>query len=486
MIKASNISFSYGHKPILEAANFVVGNNQKVGLVGPNGAGKSTLFNIIAQRELPEDGNIEIQGIVELVPQEVKRDPTLEHSHTIRSYIDCTGQIEDYHLRKMLDGLEASELNLDDKPLHLSGGQKTKLAIARALLLEPDILLLDEPTNFLDLAGKKWVMNFLATYPNTVIIISHDLALLNQAIDKVLSVNPHTHAIDEYTGNYQSYVRQKKQNDELLKRTVQIKQKQISNLVDASHKVGVKQRIALQNRIAKLQENLPELPKELRSLKMRLPEPAHVGELPIMIKDIDKSYEGKPVLYDVSLSIKKGERVALIGPNGAGKSTFIKAALGVLEPDSGNVIKDDNLKIGYYSQEFEQFDFSQNLFEFVTEKTHQPEWLVRGILGKFMFSGDKIYQNISTLSGGEKTRLAIALLLADNNNLLVLDEPTTYLDVMSQRVILESLKVYTGAMLIVSHTPEFIRELNPSRALFLPANRILYWDPEMAEQVARM
>ncbi|PIP52959.1 ABC transporter ATP-binding protein, partial [Candidatus Beckwithbacteria bacterium CG23_combo_of_CG06-09_8_20_14_all_34_8] len=141
------------------------------------------------------------------------------------------------------------------------------------------------------------------------------------------------------------------------------------------------------------------------------------------------------MLYNVSLSIGKGERIALIGPNGAGKSTFIKTALGVIKPDRGYIIKDDNLKIGYYSQEFEQFNFDQNLFDFVTDKTHQPEWLVRGILGKFMFSGSKIYQSIGTLSGGEKTRLAIALLLTDNNNLLVLDEPTTYLDVLSQRII---------------------------------------------------
>jgi len=308
MIKATNISFSYGHKPILCEANFVVGNNQKVGLVGPNGAGKSTLFNIISHRELPEDGNVEIQGMVELVPQEVKRDPTLEHSQTIRSYIDCTGQIEDHHLRKMLDGLEASELNLDDKPLHLSGGQKTKLAIARALLLEPDILLLDEPTNFLDTAGKKWVMNFLASYPKTLIVISHDLALLNKAIDKVISLNTHTHAIDEYTGNYENYVKLKKQKDELLKRQIQNEQKHIarmkeslSNMVRFTSAKGVRQRTMLKRRIEKLEANLPELPREVKAIKLRLPDPAHVGELPIMIKNIYKSYDGRRVLYDVSL-----------------------------------------------------------------------------------------------------------------------------------------------------------------------------------------
>jgi len=493
MIRATNISFSYGEKPILTNASFMVGNNQKIGLVGPNGAGKSTLFNLIAQKEFPEAGNIEVQGIVELVPQEVKRDSILEYAQSIRSYVDCTGQREDFELRRILDGLEAADLSLDSKPLNLSGGQKTKLAIARALLLEPDILLLDEPTNFLDTAGKKWVMNFLASYTKTVVIISHDLPLLNQAIDKVLLINTHSHAIDEYTGNYQNYLKLKKERDELLKRQIINEQKHIARMKEGLSKMvrftsakGVRQRTMLKKRIAKLEESLPELPREIKAIKLRLPLPAHVGELPIMIKDIFKSYGNRPILYDVTLSIRRAERVALIGPNGAGKSTFIKIAMGLLEPDKGQVIKDYNLKIGYYSQEFEQFDFAQNLFDFMTDKTHQPEGVVRAILGKFMFSGPKIYQTIATLSGGEKTRLAIALLLADNNNLLILDEPTTYLDVISQRVILESLKAYTGAMLVVSHTPDFIRELKPSRALFLPSNRIEYWEDEMAQRVGEM
>ena len=265
MIKASNISFAYGDKPIFVKASFMIGNNQKIGLVGPNGAGKSTLFNLISQTELPEDGDLVVEGIVELVPQEVKRDPTLEYAPSIRSYIDPGMQFEDFELNKILEGLEASDLGLDKKPLNLSGGQKTKLAIARALLLEPDILLLDEPTNFLDTAGKKWVMNFLASYPKTLIVISHDLALLNKAIDKVISLNTHTHAIDEYTGNYENYVKLKKQKDELLKRQIQNEQKHIArmkeslfNIVRFTSAKGVRQRTMLDRRIERLETNLPE------------------------------------------------------------------------------------------------------------------------------------------------------------------------------------------------------------------------------------
>ena len=493
MIKVVNVSFSYGEKPIFTKACFSIGKGQKVGLVGPNGAGKSTLFNLLSGRELPDEGKVEVEGIVELVPQEVKQDAVLEHSHTIREYIDCGHIKEEFELSKILEGLELSSLRLDEPPQNLSGGQKTKLAIARALILEPDILLLDEPTNFLDSEGKKWVMNFLASYPNTVLLVSHDLHLLNHAIDKVISVNTQHHTIEEYTGDYKTFKKLKKQRDELLKRQIENEQKHIdrmkkslSKMVRFTSQKGVRQRTMLKKRIEKMEASLPPLPQEIRAIKLILPEPAHVGELPLRIINISKTFGTNKVLDNVSLSIKRGERVALIGPNGAGKSTFIKSALGFITPDSGEVITNDKLQIGYYSQEFETFKMSKTLYETLEEKTHFSEGKIRGVLGKFMFPGPKVFQRIGTLSGGEKTRLAIALLLVDRYNLLVLDEPTTYLDVLSQRVILDALKEYKGAMLIVSHTKEFIEELKPHRALFLPENKVAFWENEMAERVVEI
>ncbi|CAN5287891.1 hypothetical protein BH10PAT1_BH10PAT1_5970 [soil metagenome] len=180
----------------------------------------------------------------------------------------------------------------------------------------------------------------------------------------------------------------------------------------------------------------------------------------------------------------RGERIALIGPNGVGKSTFIKILMGFLEADSGTVIKNENLKIGYYSQEFETFDMEKTVVETFTDAVGQSEGFARAFLGRYMLSGNKIYQKVTTLSGGEKTRLAISLLTANNYNLLILDEPTTYLDVLSQRIILEALKEYKGAMLIVSHTPEFIAELNPTRAYIFPDEKTVYWENSLVNKIS--
>lgn len=224
----------------------------------------------------------------------------------------------------------------------------------------------------------------------------------------------------------------------------------------------------------------------MQKIKINLPTPSKVGEIPISIKNIFKSYNDKEILSDFSLSIIRGERIALIGPNGAGKSTIIKILTSITKPDSGIITKDENLQIGYYSQEFETFDFSKTLAQTASEISGQSELFVRPFLAKFMFTGNKIHQKISTLSGGEKTRLSIALIMLSDNNLLILDEPTTYLDVISQKVILEAIKAYKGSMLIVSHTEEFITELEPDRAVIMPDGLVRHWSPELVEQISEI
>lgn len=480
MITAKNLSYSYGKEPILKRANFFVAKNSKVGLVGANGSGKSTLFKLIIGEEYPDDGKIETSGQIISVPQEVKRDEKMEKAKTIRDYLDPKNEKEDYEILRILARLEMAQFTLDHPPQNLSGGQKTKMAIARALIAEPDILLLDEPTNFLDTAGKEWVMNFLGKYPKTLIVISHDLNLLDKNIDKILEVNIQKKIIEEYTGNYSDYLKLKGEKDALLVRQIHVQERHIAQMKKGWLKIshvksekGVRQKIQLERRIAKLEESLPEMPAEAKKIKMQLPEPAWVGELPIIAENLSKSYGTKKVLSNVNFDIKRGERIALMGPNGAGKSTLIKILLGMLTPDSGEIIRDEKLKIGYYSQEFETFDFNKTLLEQVKEKCEMPEGQLRSLMGRFLFSGDKVFQKISTLSGGEKTRLSIATLLAKNYNMLVLDEPTTYLDVLSQRLILEALKQYKGSMILVSHTPEFIAELKPERKFFLPENKMV-------------
>ncbi len=486
MISVQNLSFSHGSRLIFDDINFSVMDNSKVGLIGSNGAGKSTLLKILCKEENPNSGKIEIAGTIGIVPQEVKHDPVMERCATVSEYLNPDHLKHDFELHKMISGVELSDINLESSPNTLSGGQKTRLALARALLAQPDILLLDEPTNFLDTDGKKWVMGFLASYPKTLILISHDLELLDKYIDKILFVDAHLGKIEEYQGNYSQALEQREEKENLLKKQVHLEQRNIGRLEESAKKVGVRQRIILQRRVSRLKEKLPDLPPEIRVIKFKLPDPANVGGLPLRAINICKSYGDKQVLNNINLSIERGECVALIGPNGVGKSTFIKILMGLLEPDSGEVQRDYNLKVGYYSQEFENLDFKKTLLQIATEAGNVSEGIARPVLARFLFPASKVNQEVGTLSGGEKTRLSIALLLLQNYNLLILDEPTTYLDMLSQNIILQVLKDYKGAVLIVSHTEEFIKELKPNRALILPENYFDYWSEDLLEKVSQI
>jgi len=492
MIEAQSISFSYGGKVLLEEANFRIAKNQKVGLVGPNGAGKSTLLKLILDIEHTKSGKLTHQGTLGYVPQEIKRDTDLQNATTVQSYINPQSIHLDHEIKRLLHGL-GIDLALDHNPNTTSGGQKTKLALARQLLLEPEILLLDEPTNFMDERGKRWVMNFLSHYEKTVIVISHDLELMNMAIQKVLAVNPVTHKIEEYTGNYDDYIRLKGEADALLKRQIKAKEKHIKQMEAGLHKMtrfssekGVRARVRQQRRIEKEKLELPQMPGELRKIKVSLPTPQKVGELPIRAEHLSKSYDDNPIIEDCSFILQRGERVAFIGANGTGKSTFIKMLVGILEPDSGTIIRNETLSLGYYSQEFEQFDMNARVLDLFQDATNHTERYARAFLGRYNFLQDKVHQRVESLSGGEKTRLSIAVLTASTHNVLVLDEPTTYLDVLSQRIILEALKQYSGSLILVSHTPDFVDELSPQRALLFPEQKAVFWDEGLLSRVTEI
>ena len=478
MILAKDISLVLGQKVLFDQTNFYVDPGQKVGLVGINGSGKTSLMKMIIGLNEPDLGTVEHLGNLVWVPQEVKKDTNMDNCSTIKNYLDKTNSFSDFDIKKILAGLELSHLSLDDNPNVLSGGQKTRLALAKAILEQPDILLLDEPTNFLDQAGKKWLMNFLAHYPSTLIIVSHDLDLLDHHIDKVLYINPLTKKIDEYIGNYSAFVRQKKINEDLLVRHIKAEAKHIQDMKQGYSKIahytskkGAKQKINLKKRIIKAETNLPQLPAEVRSIKLHLHPPTSVGQIPVFLQSVTKSFGQNLVLDNLNFDIKRGERIALMGENGAGKSTLIKIITGNLEPDTGQVVTDLNLKIGYYCQEMENLDQENTIFGFIQDISHQPESPIRSILSKMLFDKCKINQLIASLSGGEKTRLAITALLMQNFNLLILDEPTTFLDPLSQRLVLEAIKEYTGSLIFVSHTPEFVEGLAPSRLFWPKDNR---------------
>ena len=486
IIRATDLSFSYEEKPLLIEANFRIEDGQKVGLVGENGTGKSTLLKLFMGEEYPDEGTLTVNGTIELVPQEVKRDPILDKSKTVMEYVNPDGERGEHEIRKLFAGLGVGEVDLDSPPHGYSGGVKTKFALARALFKEPDILLLDEPTNFMDIEGKKWVMGLLAQYPKTLILISHDMGLMDKAIDRVMYVNKHKHIIEEYKGNYTQYIKLQKEAENLFKKQVHGQQKHIEKLEHAMKVIGVEARIVMKKRIARLKEVLPELPPEVRSIKIQLPEPARSGDILMTARSISKAYGELKVINNLNFSIRRGEKIAMLGPNGVGKSTLIKLLIGQIKPDSGVVEWNPMNKLGYYSQEFENFDMEKSVINLFSEKCERMESFCRPFLGKFGFAANKVHQKVGTLSGGEKTRLAIAMLCSTDANILILDEPTTYLDIMSQRVILEALKTYKGTMIIVSHTEEFIKELKPDKVFLMPEARMDFWIDDYSEMVGEI
>lgn len=486
MLQVIDLTFGFGSKPLYGGVNFVVGKGQKIGLVGPNGSGKSTLLSIIRGEEESFTGKVKRIGNMTLVPQEIKHDPNMEKSKSVREYVDSNNSFQDFEIQKMFKGLELG-VKLEIDPKKLSGGQKTKLALARALLKKPDILLLDEPTNFMDKAGKAWVMKFLSEYEGAVIVISHDLELMDRSIDKILAIAPHNSTIEEYKGTYSDYERLKSQREEGIRKELLVKEKHLKRTEErynTSRAVATKS--ILKRKVEREREALPDAPPEIRKISITLPDPKKVGEIPIKTVGVNKNYGKLEVLKNLNFTIIRGDRIALIGSNGAGKSTFIKILMGLIEPDGGEVIRNSELAVGYYSQEFETFDFDKSVIDTFCELTNREEGFARGYLGKFMLSGSKVFQRVGSLSGGEKTRLSIACLTGKDNNLLILDEPTTYLDTLSQRIILESLKQYKGTMIIVSHTPEFMKELAPSKALLFPEQKQVFWDDELLDRIVEV
>lgn len=493
MIEAKNVAFSYGYEPVLQNVSFFVPKGKKVGIVGPNGAGKSTLLKLITQEEYPSDGKINISGVLAYVPQEVKHDPILQKAQSIKEYVDPQNRYNENTINTIFQGLEFDAERASTTLSELSGGQKTKLALARAFLTQPDVLLLDEPTNFLDEAGKKWVMHFLGTYKKTVLVISHDLKLLDRHIHQVLFVNPHTRTVDVYSGNYTKFMRTKAEQEAHLTRYIRNEQQNIKRMEKSVERLrqntsdkGVRQRVVLQRRVQRMKDRLPDAPPEIRKIKMQFPAPDKLGEMALGALRVSKSFGAQSILQNVTVEVRRGERVALIGPNGAGKTTLIKILTGKIAPDAGEVRRSDLLNYGYYSQEFQAFDENKTIEQVVKETDRLEPHQIYPFLSRFLFPHSRLNQRIETLSGGEKTRLSIALLMLQPHNLLILDEPTTYLDVLSQRVILEALKDYKGAILLVSHTKEFLSELQPSRALLLPQNKTLLWSEELAERATEI
>ena len=534
MLQVNHIHLVYGPRLVLDDVSFTVAPGEKAGLIGVNGAGKSSLLKIVAGVQEPDSGNLMRLRSFGYLSQDVAHEtpvigggsvrdyifnstgldsaisayetlteqmasaspsempPLLERLEQVQSDLERLGYYEaDARAEELIAGLNMGGVTLERMVQTLSGGQKTKLALARLLFQSPALLLLDEPTNFLDVEATAWLMEFLARYSGALLIISHDIDLLDRGINKVLRLNEFTHKLEEYRGTYSNYLKTTGDALALMERTKAQQEREIARLRKTSQKLRgfgasrVSQRISIDKRVAALEKSKPVLPQKSRGIKIDFPVRQASGQIVLRAERLSKSYGSHEVFRNISFQIERGQRLVVIGLNGAGKTTLLRTLLGLAPLNTGKVIQGDRVRLGYYAQENEGLDYDNIVINEANAILPDDPKRVRGILGRFLFSGDRVFQNVGTLSGGEKTRLALAKMVLDGPNLLLLDEPTTHLDVLSRTIIGEALGNYNGTIIAVTHDIEFVRHLRPDTLLLMPEGRVIPYSSEHDDLLKR-
>ena len=530
MITAEGIELRAGSRILLEGATFRVAAGDRVGLVGRNGAGKTTLTKVIAGDGIPASGRVITSGEVGYLPQDPRtgdldvlgRDRILSArglDTIVRNLRDAEEKMasEDDAVRekamKRYGRLDAeftaaggyareseaasiaSSLGLDERiltqPLRtLSGGQRRRIELARILFSGAETLLLDEPTNHLDADSIIWLRDYLKAYKGGLIVISHDVELLDQVVTKVFHLDANRAELDQYNVGWKPYLQAREQDEKRRKRERQNAEKKAGALMLQADKMRAKasKATAAQNMAKRAERMLAGLEGERQQdkvAKLRFPKPAPCGKTPLMAEGLSRSYGSLEIFTDVDLAIDRGSKVVVLGLNGAGKTTLLRMLAGVDAPDTGRIIPGHGVKIGYYAQEHENLDVARSVLE--NMKSAAPdlgETEVRKVLGSFLFSGDDVDKPAGVLSGGEKTRLSLALLVVSSANVLLLDEPTNNLDPASREEILGALNGYEGAVVLVSHDDGAVEALNPERILLLPDGVEDLWGPDYADLVS--
>jgi ATPase subunit of ABC transporter with duplicated ATPase domains len=377
------------------------------------------------------------------------------------------------------------------QPLHkISGGQRRRVELARILFGDSQTLLLDEPTNHLDADSITWLRDHLKGYRGGLIVISHDVDLLQAVVNKVFYLDANRSVLDVYNVGWKTYLQQRETDERRRRREKANAERQASALQQQAEKFRAKatKAKAAQNMLRRADALLAGVEQERaadRVAKLRFPEPAPCGRTPLTAEGLSKSYGSLEVFTDVDLAIDRGSRVVILGLNGAGKTTLLRLLAGVEQPDTGKVVPGHGLKMGYYAQEHETLDTGRTLLE--NMKTASPELTEteqRRVLGSFLFSGDDVDKPVGVLSGGEKTRLALALLVVSGANVLLLDEPTNNLDPASREEILAALRGYRGAIVLVTHDEGAVDALSPERVIVLPEGTEDTWSDDFADLVA--
>jgi ATPase subunit of ABC transporter with duplicated ATPase domains len=526
VLQVRNLAIDVAARRVLSDASFTVAAGDKVGLVGRNGAGKTSLLKVLAGEDDPAAGLVMRRGSIGYVPQNPR--PRAEASHTALSHIlsgrgldraaarlaELHGKLEHDHSlanverfseaeeRYRLDGGYSSEsdarrvgtglgLRADRIDLQLSvlsGGERRRVELARVLFADADLLLLDEPTNHLDSDAKSWLMDFLRENRGAVIVVSHDLILLDSSITRVLHLD--AGRMFEYRGTYSQYQEARRLEEKRLTSLAQRQEseiKRLSVLAEVMRRQTEKRARTAKSifkRVERMKAEKVAAPRRERKVKVRFPEPPHSGRVVLAATGLSKGYGGPLVFRDVSFEVERGQRLVVMGLNGAGKTSLLRILAGQSEPNAGSFRLGHGVSLGYYAQEHEGIRVGVPVLAHMREQSDEDERVLRALLGSFSLTGDIARQDAGTLSGGEKTKLALAQLVAGRHNLLLLDEPTNNLDPPSRTGVAQALAEWPGTMVIVSHDPEFVEALRPARVLFMPEGRVDYWEEDLLDVVS--
>ncbi|MEY4067493.1 MAG: hypothetical protein RIQ44_705 [Actinomycetota bacterium] len=514
MIGVRDLEITIGARTLMSGVNFRVEKGDKIGLVGRNGAGKTTMTKILAGEGTPTSGFVDRSGEVGYLPQDPRNgDPTelvrtrilnarglgdiqarmaaatldmgsIEqdvYDNAMRKYgnaeaqfLAAGGYAAEAEAETIASNLGIKSHTLDQPISTLSGGQRRRVELARILFSNAETMLLDEPTNHLDVDSVVWLREFLKGYQGGLIVISHDIELVEETVNKVFYLDAQRQVIDIYNMGWKAYLKQREADQERRKRERAIAEKKAATLQLQAAKFGAKATKAaaahqMARRAERLLSDLEDVRESDKVAKIKFPEPAPCGKTPLMAKNLSKSYGSLEIFTAVDLAIDRGSKVVVIGFNGAGKTTLLRMLAGLEKPDTGTLEPGHGLKIGYFAQEHETLDFSKTVLQNMqAQASHLNDTDARKVLGSFLFSGDDVDKPAGVLSGGERTRLALASLVVSSANVLLLDEPTNNLDPASREEILRALDQFQGAVVLVSHDVGAVQALNPERVLILP------------------
>ncbi len=527
MLQVRDLRIEIGNRVTLEGASFKLRAGDKVGLVGRNGTGKTTMLKVIAgegpaaggvvlrsdelgylpQNPQPRGSGIDNTALshvlsgrgldaaaqrVEKLRLRIEEHPTdkdvAKFARAEEEFRDAGGYAADSEVRRIAAGLGLTEGRLDLPIDALSGGERRRVELARILFAGSELLLLDEPTNHLDNDAKEWLVGFLRQYRGALLVVSHDLELLDSSITRVLHL--HDGVLTEYRGTYSQYVTARAADEERLARLATRQGAEIDRLRTLADSMRgqsakrAKTAKAFDTRVSKLQKERVTGPKREKQIAVRFPDPPRAGNVVLTVDGLTKGYGGPPVFTDVEFTVGRGERLLVMGLNGAGKTTLMRILAGHTTADAGTVDLGHNVSAGYYAQEHEGITAGSEVLGLLSDAAGLPPQQLRTLLGTFGLSGDIAFQDAGTLSGGEKTKLALAQLVAGKHNLLLLDEPTNNLDPPSRDAIGRALRTWPGAIVLVSHDAEFVESLEPQRVLLMPEGDLDYWSDDLLDLVA--